>query len=332
MGKAMRVVSGLPMTEAKRVLTATFACGLLALAAPALPQDVVEYYQLDSVGNVLVVTSAQGAVVEEHDYLPFGEELCGTVPCGAPTGGQPRRFTGKERDAETGLDYFGARYYQAKLARFTTVDPVYTWRDNLVDPQRWNRYAYGRNNPLRYVDPDGREVMYANGQLRTFFGSLSSRSAMVRDTLAQYTGPGRPDLLITHGDAGRDIDGAKNAGVFSAEWPTNYKVDYTGKEGQIKSEGMTAEQIQDLGTWTLVGQVTLTLDSSLTVFTSDKSTIGVALHELGHADHAVRTPLDYKRKAEQVRDSRGRIIDHDKRPAEKIANEYGNKASREVRP
>jgi RHS repeat-associated protein len=58
--------------------------------------------------------------------------------------------------------YFGARYYQAKLARFTTVDPVYTWRENLVDPQRWNRYAYGRNNPLRYVDPDGRAVVKVN--------------------------------------------------------------------------------------------------------------------------------------------------------------------------
>jgi RHS repeat-associated protein len=55
-------------------------------------------------------------------------------------------------------EYFGARYYQAKHARFTTVDPVYTWRDNLVDPQRWNRYAYARNNPLRYVDPDGRAI------------------------------------------------------------------------------------------------------------------------------------------------------------------------------
>ena len=55
------------------------------------------------------------------------------------TGGQPKHFTGKERDAETGLDYFGARYYGSKIGRFTTVDPVYTWQENLVDPQRWNR-------------------------------------------------------------------------------------------------------------------------------------------------------------------------------------------------
>ena len=54
--------------------------------------------------------------------------------------------------------YFGARYYRANIGRFTTVDPLYTWQENLVDPQRWNRYAYARNNPLRYVDPDGRAI------------------------------------------------------------------------------------------------------------------------------------------------------------------------------
>jgi len=72
-----------------------------------------------------------------------------------------KRFTGKERDTETGLDYFGARYYRANVGRFTTVDPVYTWQENLVDPQRWNRYAYARNNPLKYVDPNGKWIVPA---------------------------------------------------------------------------------------------------------------------------------------------------------------------------
>jgi RHS repeat-associated protein len=54
--------------------------------------------------------------------------------------------------------YFGARYYGSKIARFTTTDPFLDQRAALLDPQRWNRYSYGRNNPLRYVDPDGRDV------------------------------------------------------------------------------------------------------------------------------------------------------------------------------
>jgi RHS repeat-associated protein len=160
MGKAMARARGGAMSGGRRLLRAAvpmLACSLLS--GPAAAQDVVEYYQLDSVGNVLVVTNAQGAVVEERDYLPFGEELCGTVPCSAPTAGQPRRFTGKERDAETGLDYFGARYYRASHGRFTTVDPALNIPAALVDPQRWNRYAYGRNNPLRFLDPDGSDVI-----------------------------------------------------------------------------------------------------------------------------------------------------------------------------
>jgi RHS repeat-associated protein len=137
---------------------------LLGLATGAWCGEVVEYYHTDAIGNVRAVTNGAGQVVERHDYLPFGEE-CTTGTCASNpglNGGQPRKFTGKERDAETGLDYFGARYYGSKLGRFTTTDPAYTIQENLVDPQRWNRYAYARNNPLRYVDPDGRAVVLAN--------------------------------------------------------------------------------------------------------------------------------------------------------------------------
>lgn len=140
---------------------------VMAILMPgaAIAAEVVTYYHLDAIGNVRQVTNQAGQVVERHDYLPFGEE-CTTGPCAANPGvgvGQPKKFTGKERDNETGLDYFGARYYGSRIARFTTTDPVYTWRENLVDPQRWNRYAYGRNNPLRFVDPDGREIALASG-------------------------------------------------------------------------------------------------------------------------------------------------------------------------
>jgi RHS repeat-associated protein len=123
-----------------------------------LVADQVEYYHLDAVGSVRAVTSAAGAVVERHDYRPYGEE-CTTGPCALNPGvgaGGPLKFTGKERDTETGLDYLGARYYGSSIGRFTTVDPYLDPRSALTDPQQWNRYAYGRDNPLKFVDPDGR--------------------------------------------------------------------------------------------------------------------------------------------------------------------------------
>ena len=67
-----------------------------------------------------------------------------------------KSFTGKERDAESGLDYFGARYYGSAMGRFTSPDPKMFPHD-LTDPQSWNKYGYTRNNPLRYTDPDGED-------------------------------------------------------------------------------------------------------------------------------------------------------------------------------
>lgn len=125
---------------------------LLCLVPPAAAQvEVVEYYHHDALGSVRAVTNAAGQVVSRHDYLPFGEEWQ------APLTGTPLvKFTGKERDRETGLDYFGARYYRPGIGRFTTVDPLMGSELALVDPQRWNRYSYVGNRPTTLVDPDGR--------------------------------------------------------------------------------------------------------------------------------------------------------------------------------
>ena len=72
-------------------------------------------------------------------------------------------FAGKERDTATGLDYFGARYYSSQTGRFPIVDPLLEIDRNLVDPQRWNRYAYALNNPLKFTDPDGRSATLIGG-------------------------------------------------------------------------------------------------------------------------------------------------------------------------
>jgi RHS repeat-associated protein len=78
--------------------------------------------------------------------------------------GRRSRSTSKERDAETGLDYFGARYFSGAQGRFTSPDQPFIDQDP-SNPQSWNLYNYGRNNPLRYSDPTGREcVETSNGQ------------------------------------------------------------------------------------------------------------------------------------------------------------------------
>ena len=83
-------------------------------------------------------------------YYPYGGvvgDYCANVT-------QHYRFTGKERDAESGLDNFGARYDASSMGRFMTPDPLMA-SAKVWDPQTWNRYAYALNNPLKYVDPTG---------------------------------------------------------------------------------------------------------------------------------------------------------------------------------
>src|ERR1039458_6805900 len=72
------------------------------------------------------------------------------------------QITGKERDTESGNDYFGARYYASSMGRFMSPDPLGPWVADVSDPQSWNFYAYGRNNPLINIDPTGTDCVYFN--------------------------------------------------------------------------------------------------------------------------------------------------------------------------
>lgn len=120
------------------------------------------YFTQDSLGTPRVITSQTGEIISRHDYLPFGEEL--TTNGSRRTSGQKyvgdadsikQKFTGKERDAETELDYFNARYYSSTQGRFTSVDPSNAGA-KATDPQSWNGYSYALNNPLTYIDSNGK--------------------------------------------------------------------------------------------------------------------------------------------------------------------------------
>jgi RHS repeat-associated protein len=69
------------------------------------------------------------------------------------------KFTGKERDTESGNDYFGARYYGSSMGRMMSPDPTFLNIRRVFNPQRWNMYSYAINNPLTNIDPDGNEVI-----------------------------------------------------------------------------------------------------------------------------------------------------------------------------
>ena len=127
--------------------------------ATAPPACQTCYLTYDHLGSVRMVTDQRGDLISRHDYAPFGQEIYNAAGRSTPFGnsdGVSQRFTGKERDGDTtpNLDFFGARYYGAALGRFTSPDEplVDQYEDNA---QSWNLYSYGRNNPLRNIDPTG---------------------------------------------------------------------------------------------------------------------------------------------------------------------------------
>ncbi len=108
------------------------------------------FFHSDYLGSVRLVTDVTGAVVWSEWYKPFGSEI---VQSGSIE--NEYRFTGKAWDAEAGLFYFNARWYDPEVGRFISEDPLW---GNILDPQSLNRFAYGRNNPFRYTDPTGMEL------------------------------------------------------------------------------------------------------------------------------------------------------------------------------
>jgi RHS repeat-associated protein len=158
--------------------------GELLIVAEATSSSC-QWMVTDALGTPRILADQTGSLagIKRRDYLPFGEEILAGVGHRATTNGYattqattPRQqFTGKERDSETGLDYFEARYYGAVYGRFTSPDEFTGGPDELYDfadvaadnptfyaeftqPQSLNKYQYAFNNPLKFVDPDGHQA------------------------------------------------------------------------------------------------------------------------------------------------------------------------------
>jgi RHS repeat-associated protein len=119
-----------------------------------LPENTTTYYHGDQLGSARMLTAGGGWAVWSEGYTPYGQQIY------TPQVSPPNyyKFTGKERDSESGNDYFGARYYASSMGRFMSPDqPFYSGQ--LDNPQDLNLYSYVHNNPLSKTDPDGHNVL-----------------------------------------------------------------------------------------------------------------------------------------------------------------------------
>lgn len=128
-----------------------FVCLLVLISSSALhaqQQGTVTYIYTDPQGTPLAEADANGNITKTYDYTPYGTTALGTPPSGPG-------YTGHVNDPETNLVYMQARYYDPVTGHFLSVDPIGVAPRNSYN---FNRYGYAKNNPINFLDPDGRDA------------------------------------------------------------------------------------------------------------------------------------------------------------------------------
>jgi RHS repeat-associated protein len=201
---------------------------LLALVRPAGSSDEAFHVHVDHLGSTRRVSKPDGTLFEQREFYPFGQEI------GEKLSETRFRFTGHEHDDNGSTDPFGdleymhARYYASVTGKFLALDPE---QGDPSMPQSWNRYAYSRNNPLRLIDPDGRDgwdVVSGVGQGLKNFGV--------------HTVEGVKTLFT---DPGAVVDGLKTvvtngtAAYFTAEGRRNLAANWEAADTQERTAVVT---------------------------------------------------------------------------------------------
>ncbi|MDD5295494.1 MAG: RHS domain-containing protein [Rhodocyclaceae bacterium] len=265
-------------------------CGLLLVsgafagtAPTSASLPTITYFHNDISGTPLLATDAAGNVVWKENYRPYGERLNNQavlsnlkivpqtpVPStGVSTAGArialpaistvPNNlwFAGRPFDPNTGLYYMGARYYDPVTGRFMGVDPAAA---NPADPHGFNRYAYGNNNPYKYVDPDGHSpidvvfLAYDLGKLGMAVYSGSGRGEAALNVALSAVGVVSPVVGVGEAlkaarvaehaveaarladgavDAGRAVEGVKES-VTVHRWMSKAELEATQQTGLLR--------------------------------------------------------------------------------------------------
>jgi RHS repeat-associated protein len=209
------------------------------------------YYFSDHLGSSNVITDASGNRQAESDFYPYG----GEVVILADSTANHYKFTGKERDPETGVDYFFARYYSSALGRFLTPDwsatPVAVPYADFGDPQSLNLYAYVRNNPIAKADAEGHcgeDACILEGGI----GLLILGTAAITATTVYLHTPAGQRSLSTFTSAAEDsisnsITGIKNF-VFSKDAEAG-QLQGAGREAIDRASATIEKASQDIASF-----------------------------------------------------------------------------------
>lgn len=247
---------------------------LIGSYTPNGSQVALNFQLRDWLGTLRAVTDSGGTVQEDCESLPYGNgETCATPP---------NLFTGKERDTESGNDYFGARYYASSMGRMLSPDSGVDQHPE--NPQSWNLYAYVHNNPLIATDPSGEftcDSKTVSAQQCENAHVSDEKAGAALDKIKQKNGEhssqytdalrahealgGRKDngVVLSIGNAGKDAEGNTTIGPMQAKTEDNpngqnIKVtlgagEFDGSEGASTSIEREGSHVADAHDWINTG-------------------------------------------------------------------------------
>lgn len=211
------------------VVALAFTASLLGLgantASAADPSETITYLHNDLAGSPIAATDDTGILIWKEHYFSYGDRLSNQ----SEATGNRQWFHGKPVDSDTGLSYFGARYYDATLGRFMGVDPQGFDEGNI---QSFNRYAYGNNNPYRFVDPDGKAALdLAIGATVLYVGSVIYARSPETRALVDRVYKAVPNVFRSDSAGSKpEPKGDSNKGAESAA-PPNLSPEGSGRSG-----------------------------------------------------------------------------------------------------
>ena len=268
------------MKRAFTYLLWIFSVLAFGLSTNPVQADVVTtYFHNDIFGTPMVATDVSGNLLWKETYRPYGERVLNQ----ANPNNNKIWFGGKAQDPNTGLSYFGARYYNPQWGRFTGIDPKEVDPGNLYS---FNRYAYANNNPYKYVDPNG------ESPLDIFFLAVD----VVKLGIAIYTGTGIDDAVK---DVAWSIVGVASPAPF---------VGQAGKAARIASVIGKAEEASDAAKiitksadkWSRVPK---SIQDQMTLGAAKKGAGNKIIDNLGDQNFKGMEKWEYKVKSENGQDS-----------------------------
>ena len=178
-----------PAWERDSVSTDSLRAGYGLTDTIYLPREVLQYfYHSDHVGSTAYITDRNGRISQFAVYTAFGELFVEDQTLNVEDS-QSYLFNGKERDRETGLNYYGARYYEPISSMWMSVDPLANKYPG------WSPYNFTMLNPVKLVDPDGRETITDNGNLEYYQLKVDQFNAN-----NENYGSSPPDYYLNYGD------------------------------------------------------------------------------------------------------------------------------------